>query len=169
VDARPLIIWTKWQDPYGENMDDVEYPGFMEPIDPEPAKSFDMDDNPMDDGTLELLEIHELQQQQLFNNTATPVVGTPMGMVPMTEYTRPSKIFNMWLAHTNFNITAGVFELVEKIPGVELLDTFTRYRMRVGVGVAFNDSKVLRNINKALHQYLEEIGDESGQENPESE
>ena len=80
---------------------------------------------------------------------------TPMGIIPITEYSTPSKVFNFWMAHTNFDITPKINSLIEKSEGVETLDVFTRYRLRIGIGKAFDTGKVMRQINASIAQHLE--------------
>ena len=77
-----------------------------------------------------------------------------MGLVPLTEYTIPSKIFNFWVAHTNFSITDAVAQIVDEAEGVETLDIFTRYRMRIGVGHVFDSQLVKSHIEQLLYKHL---------------
>jgi hypothetical protein len=74
-----------------------------------------------------------------------------MGIIPMNENTMSGKIFNFWMGHTNFNITKKIADIIEQTDGVETLDIFTRYRFRIGVGKAFDDSSVMRTINKRVY------------------
>lgn len=142
-----LIIWEKWKDPYGENIDDVEWPGYDLPKDEvkEYTDGYESD-------ILELDPIHAStngEEKQLKN------ILTPMGMVPLTEYTRPSKIFNFWVGHTNFSITKTIYKCVEKTDGVETLDIFTRYRMKIGIGMCFKPRDVMYKINTTIQQHLD--------------
>jgi hypothetical protein len=82
-------------------------------------------------------------------------MATPMGIIPVTENTASGKIFNFWTGHTNFNITKKITSLIEETEGVETLDIFTRYRFRIAVGKAFDDSSVMRKINDNIYSYLE--------------
>ena len=84
-----------------------------------------------------------------------PIQMTPMGMMPLNSHSTLSKRFNFWLAHTNFNITPSIRQILEAIEGVETLDIFTRYRMRVGVGKLFDDETVKKEIGKIIAQHLE--------------
>ena len=78
-----------------------------------------------------------------------------MGMIPMNEHTASGKIFNLWVGHTNFNITPGVANTIEETDGVETLDIFTRYRFRISAGKAFTDSVVMRSINTRVYNFLD--------------
>ena len=82
------------------------------------------------------------------------VMATPMGIIPITENTSSSKIFNFWMGHTNFSITHRVAEIIEESEGVEALDVFTRYRFRIAIGKAFTDSSVMKNINDSVYEHL---------------
>ena len=130
------IIWQKWQDPFGE--DDV----LNENFDPDLGEYTDDEDNK---------DIVSLD-----NETAKKirVIATPMGIIPITENTASNKIFNFWLCHTNFDITKNIALLIEELAGVETLDIFTRYRFRIAIGKAFDDSLVMRNINKTVYKEI---------------
>lgn len=146
----PLIVWEKWKDPYGSNIDEVEWPGYNETKD---DKSYNdgYDDNPSDPN--DLLELDQSIEQKDFSKPLR-VIATPMGLVPLTEYTSPGKIFNFWVAHTTFSISDGVKNCVEKTDGVETLDIFTRYRMKIGIGKCFKPRDVLHKINTTVKNYL---------------
>jgi hypothetical protein len=45
-------------------------------------------------------------------------------------------------------------DIIETTSGVETLDIFTRYRFRIGVGKAFSDSEVMRDINNKIYKEL---------------
>jgi hypothetical protein len=128
-----LIIWQKWIDPFGE--DDTET---------DEDKKFFTDD--------EELEENEDQSDKKKYVFGIKAIATPMGIVPMNENTASSKIFNFWLGHTNFDITKTIASIIEKTDGVETLDIFTRYRFRIAIGKAFNDSDIMRDINKKIYK-----------------
>lgn len=124
---QPLIVWEKWKDPFGEKDNDI--------ID---YDNYDDNDDEKDSLTAKVLL-------------------TPMGIIPYNDNTASCKIFNFWLGHTNFSITHNICDIIENMEGVETLDIFTRYRFRISVGKAFDDSEVMRNINEIIYKYLEEI------------
>lgn len=129
---KPLIVWEKWRDPFGDNEDD------------ETLSSFNNYENEQDDGIV-------------VKKTVSKVLLTPMGIVPYNDNTASSKIFNFWLGHTNFSINQILFDIIDNIEGVETFDLFTRYRFRIGIGKAFDDSTVMRDINKQLYSKLGHI------------
>lgn len=128
----PKIIWEKWVDPYGKNIDDVEWPGFN--------KNDILDENTED---------NNIDQSYDKLNKINAMI-TNMGIIPYNEYTDCSKIFNFWIGHTNFSITKFVAETLETIDGVETLDIFTRYRFRISFGKAFNERSIIDNINTII-------------------
>ena len=132
-----IIIWQKWKDPFGEKDDDID-------IDDEYSNFYTEEDDDIDE------EIHKSKLQ----NKQIKVIATPMGIVPINENTASGKIFNFWIGHTNFDITKKIVNLIEKTNGVETLDIFTRYRFRIAVGKAFNDSDVMRDINKKIYKEI---------------
>ena len=144
------IVWQKWVDPFGGDDPEQEIleaiaqkindPEFLE----EEEENNFLEEESEDD------ELHE----QIIAKTQVRVMATPMGIIPMTENTASSKIFNFWVGHTNFDITRKVSDIIEKTEGVETFDVFTRYRFRVGVGKAFSDSEVMREINSKVYKVL---------------
>lgn len=138
------IIWQKWQDPFGEKDDSIdlddEYSNFYDEKEEEDIIDF---------------EEQKSKLNEIINNKQIKVIATPMGIVPINENTASGKIFNFWVGHTNFNITRNIASLIEDADGVETLDIFTRYRFRISVGKAFNDSLVMQTIQESVYQYIE--------------
>jgi hypothetical protein len=131
------LVWQKWFDPLGSNINDFEFPGAI--------------------GTMETDEIFEEDDDE-YDNTKIQLPGrglrlvyTPFGVLPITEYNNPDKNFNFWVCHTNFNISKSVKEAIEAVDGVESLTIFSRYRFRIGVGQLFDASQVKSDIQKALN------------------
>lgn len=58
--------------------------------------------------------------------------------------------FDCWIGHTNFDITPRIREKLNRIPGVEILKIFSRYRFFVGIGQMFDFQNVRHDINKEL-------------------
>jgi hypothetical protein len=138
-----VIIWQKWVDPFGrdENPESEEFGNFQE------------EDLEEEDSS----EEKESAQSFLANHTmkyGVKVIATPMGVIPVNDNTSSGKLFNFWMGHTNFDITKKVAETIEKTEGVESLDIYTRYRFRISVGKAFEDSIVMREINKNVYKEL---------------
>jgi hypothetical protein len=79
-----------------------------------------------------------------------------MGLIPYNEYTASSKIFNFWVGHTNFNLTQNIVDCIEECEGIEILDVFTRYRFRIGIGKCFNDSDIMAAVSSQINRYLDD-------------
>ncbi len=131
------IIWEKWTDPFGENIEETKWNNY--------------DDEDLDEES-ELLD-NELLKSKM--SKPVKVIASPLGLIPYNEYTASSKIFNFWVGHTNFNITPRIAKIIETCDGVELLDIFTRYRFRIGIGKCFNDSDIMNQISEQTNKYLE--------------
>ncbi|NDB57181.1 hypothetical protein EB001_01835 [bacterium] len=75
-------------------------------------------------------------------------------MIPVTEKLMEDiamlSSFDCWIGHTNFDLTHSTKDTLNKIPGVELLKIFSRYRFFVGIGTMFDFAKVRNDIEKAL-------------------
>jgi hypothetical protein len=150
-DAKPLIVWEKWVDPFGQDMDEAKWTDYDNNIkDPNDIMDISPDDEETD------IEQEENMLPQKFFSKGNPikVIASPMGLIPYNEHTASSKIFNFWLGHTNFNITTKIKDIIEECAGVEILDIFTRYRFRVAIGKCFNDSDTMKTINENIHNFL---------------
>jgi hypothetical protein len=126
------IIWEKWNDPFGDNLDEMKWNNY--------------DDEELDEET-EFLDNKIIKP----NNKPIKVIATPVGLIPYNEHTASSKIFNFWVGHTNFNISKRIMDIIEKCDGVELLDVFTRYRFRIAIGKCFIDSEIMSNITENIN------------------
>jgi hypothetical protein len=127
------IIWEKWMDPFGDNLDETKWNHY--------------DDENMDEET-EVFD-HEMMKSRL--SKPVKVIASPIGLIPYNEYTASSKIFNFWVGHTNFNLTQNIANIIEQCEGIELLDIFTRYRFRIGIGKCFIDSDVMASITEKIN------------------
>lgn len=58
--------------------------------------------------------------------------------------------FDCWIGHTNFDLTIKIKNVIDKIPGVELLKIYSRYRFFIGIGQMFDFKEVRKNIEEAL-------------------
>lgn len=144
------IMWEKWYDPYGLDDDTIVDEDIIET-----AHEFieneisPLESQGISEATEEMEEINEKKYKGDIK-----VITTPMGIIPLNDNTASNKIFNFWTGHTNFNITAHVLKIIEETEGVETLDIFTRYRFRIAVGKAFEDSEVMRLINQQVYKEL---------------
>ena len=132
LNHEPLIVWEKWIDPFGQALDEAKWTDYENEID-------------------DLEDVELLDGDSLISQKPIRAIATPMGIIPYNEFTAPAHIFNFWVAHTNFNISPLVAQTIEQSEGVEILDIFTRYRFRVGIGKCFNDSETMKKINDNIY------------------
>ena len=128
-----LIVWQKWSDPFGE--DDVSDDDFLSM-----NQAIDED------------EYQDTEEPKDIIQKPMRAISTPMGIIPYTENTASSKIFNFWVGHTNFSLNKLLSDIIENTDGVEALDIFTRYRFRIAIGKVFDDAKVMKEINDQVYQ-----------------
>lgn len=134
----PIIIWEKWVDPLG--------------LDEENTISYENDEYDDEDFS----DYNNQKNRKIIKEIKCKYMVTPLGMIPYNEHTASGKIFNFWTGHTNFGITQEVFDIIENTDGVETFDVFTKYRFRIGIGKAFKDSEIMRNINLKTYKHLKE-------------
>jgi hypothetical protein len=132
------IIWEKWKDPFGSDSED-DIASIADSL----ARGEEYDEDEVKEVLSSLREIR------------SKIILTPLGAIPYNENTAAGKIFNFWTGHTNFSITNSISDIIEESDGVETLDVFTRYRFRISIGKAFQDSSVMRSINNQVYSYLE--------------
>ena len=78
------------------------------------------------------------------------LVTTPLGIYQLHDKMSPTKQFDCWTGHTNFDITDSVKEIIESVDGVELLVILSRYRFFVGIGRMFGFSDVRKEIEESF-------------------
>jgi len=127
IENKYLIVWQKWFDPFGEDEETHDYTDYAG---------------------------DQYEDTSEFQPKTFKAISTPMGIIPYTENTASSKIFNFWVGHTNFDITTHISSIIEQTKGVETLDVFTRYRFRIGIGKIFDESEVKSSITKTTYEYL---------------
>lgn len=139
--SKRVVKWVKWVDPFAEE---------------------DEEDKELQSKEEDLLykdSYQKAEKEQRRVRYTAPILVGPMGVIPITENNTPSKIYNFWMLHTNFNISEPVVKILKECSGVETLDVFTRYRARIGIGQVFNDEKIRKRIANALCK--EEIKEEA--------
>ena len=138
------IMWEKWRDPFGQDIDEIKETDYDNEIDEIP---FIEEKDP---------EVDEYQDSSLIKKKPIRVIASPMGLIPYNEHTASGKIFNFWLGHSNFDITLDISKIIETTDGVEVLDIFTRYRFRIGIGKCFGASETMIRIQDNIYRYLDE-------------
>ena len=144
----PLIMWEKWIDPFGKDVDQAKWTDYNNNIPNIYEDNLVEDENEYTDDESDTMP-HTMPEDPI------KVIASPLGLIPYNEYTASSKIFNFWLGHTNFNISNNIKKLIENTSGVEILDIFTRYRFRIAIGKCFNDADVMRQINSTIYNTYE--------------
>lgn len=84
------------------------------------------------------------------------VVTTPIGVYPEESPLRPSKRWDCWIGHTNFDITYDISKKIEETEGVEALKVMGRYSFFIGVAKLFDIKDVRKDIEKNLCVYTEQ-------------
>ena len=147
---QPLIVWQKWVDPFfgseytytHETLDDMlEEPEFSNDLEETDQIDYEEETDMIDNKT---------------NKEHIKAIITPMGIIPVEEYSASSKIFNFWVGHTNFNISKPIANIIENTDGIETLDIFTRYRFRVGIGKLFKAADVMSNVNHNVSSFIKD-------------
>jgi hypothetical protein len=146
IKKKPQIFWAMWFDPF----DSIEKFNLPEDEDEDLENLYN--------GKYEeeaFKEENNIVDTSLITKKPFRIAITQAGAIPFYENTLPSKIFKFWEGHTNFNISQKVAKVVENTEGVETLDIFTRYRMRVGVGKAFDSREVRQKVQKNIEKLFE--------------
>lgn len=131
------ITWEHWSPPedpikkmMGSMRDDIYR---MEDIDDE---EFDEDD----EGGMKIMG----------GIPMSPHYATPIGVYTHGDPSCPSKMFNCWIMHANFDLTAELAIKIGKVPGVEVATIMTRYRAFVGISPVFDLTEVRLALEEAL-------------------
>ena len=78
------------------------------------------------------------------------LVTTPAGIFQLNDKMNILSQFDCWMGYTNFNVTEGIKDTIEKAEGVEMLMVISRYRFFIGVGKLFDFKNVRNEIEKSL-------------------
>lgn len=147
----PSIVWQKWRDPFND------IPMHISPEDFIQSPEFV---NDLDTNTYRLDEAEDTEDadrnQDVVPKKYTKAIMTPFGIVPYDDQHSVSASFNFWIGHTNFNLSPKIVTIIENSEGVEVLDVYTRYRFRIGIGQLFHAGDVMSTINKGVYKYLDD-------------
>ena len=139
MNKKMSITWEKWEDPfevqedytqdysedYGEDLTEEEYRQLLQEV-----------------------EEHHAQDTQ---SAQYRFILTPFGAMSPDQISI-GKYFKFWIGHTNFDITSKISDIIEKTEGVEVLNIYTRYRFRIGVGQCFQDRNVMSSIQDKINE-----------------
>jgi hypothetical protein len=81
---------------------------------------------------------------------SVPIIITPLGVMPLKSTNDPTRIFSFYLCEVNFSITPRIAKVLSELPGIEILDVFTRYKFRIAIGNNFKFKDVKKSIEQAL-------------------
>ena len=126
------IVWEKWKDPYDDR--DEWFPKH--------------EDKKQVDGEY---EDEEFSEEEITFEQIPQILMANVGAMPMYKPPSIGKIFNFWTGHTSFSISGPIAARIESVEGVEILDIYTRYRFRVGIGKLFKDREVMNAIQQAMY------------------
>lgn len=78
------------------------------------------------------------------------ILSTPLGSVHLDGSEESNKLFNIWIGHTNFDLTPQHYAAMEYVEGVEALQPISRYRFQLAIGFQFDETKVRMRVEEAL-------------------
>ena len=126
------IAWEKWEDidlpPQMELPEEIE-----EPFSPENQAEEDL-----------------ISQLNFGPMMPAPRIRTPLGVFSIDDPLRPSKMFDCWIGHTNFDITSEIAMQLEEIPGIEAFKVLSRYRFFIGVAQLFEFREVRETVQDII-------------------
>lgn len=102
-----------------------------------------------------------LEEEQPFASKlqSLPIMHTPHGPLPITEYSGAGDRFDLWLLHTNFDITPKILQVVANTRGVDSADPVSRYRLRIGFPRVYKGASPIFNVDKTKKRVQDNILD----------
>ena len=104
-------------------------------------------------------DYEEALDQDMIKHSHIRTIITPFGVLPITEKTRASNYFKLWVGHSNFKLTEDFYKVIGDSAGVEALDILTPYRFRIAIGKMFVDRDVMKTVRDCMVEHI------SGQSN----
>lgn len=147
------IQWEAYIDPFNGNLSNFSQ--LMMEFE-RGQKDQDVNNGFEDEDEESLIETALTDRVPIFNPQTPQIIPTKMGLWTVMKHSLVSNQFDMWVMHTNFNITSEVSHTLNKAPGVEVLDILTRFRCRIGFPLQdennylFNNSHIKKNIEMLL-------------------
>lgn len=105
----------------------------------------------------EFLDEEEEEPISIDFNLGPAKIKTPLGDYAASDPFMPSKMFDCWIGHTNFDINSEVAETIENTEGVEAFRVMSRYRFFIGVGTQFTFRDISQSIQNRLIKNTEKI------------
>ena len=119
--------------------------------------AFEDEDPSLDDASLdeedELTEDEaQLIERSILDSSVLRIksVITPFGILPITEQTKASSSFKLWVGHCNFKLTEDFYKVIGQFRGVETLDILTPYRFRIAIGKMFVDRQIMKSLRDRM-------------------
>lgn len=76
--------------------------------------------------------------------------NTAFGVVDLDQSLNPFKEFTFWKMYTNFEISHGIGETIEKTWGIDVFEVVSRYLCIIGIGKMFDTTIVRKNLQDRL-------------------
>ena len=97
-----------------------------------------------------------LMEQEIMKHSPSHIrtIITPFGVLPITEKTRASNYFKLWVGHSNFKLTEDFYKIIGVSSGVEALDILTPYRFRIAIGKMFVDRDVMKTVRDCMVEHI---------------
>lgn len=133
--------------------------------------AFEQEDNNLEE---EIQEMHELlaneegidEELEIVDQSVSHIrsIITPFGVLPLTEQTKASSHFKLWVGHSNFKLTEDFYKVIGQQPGIEALDILTPYRFRIAVGRMFVDREVMKDVRDTMVTHVTDENENDEQE-----
>jgi hypothetical protein len=142
------IAWQSLNYEFSENSDDeFDEDDLNDLFDDIDDDLDDDDEDEFDDGIEMMGHSHPNQgSQRIIVPVMKKIIQTPLGFFDISNQLNPFKNYELWIMHTNFNISNSILLKLSKIPGVELVKPYGRYRCVVGIGKLFSFREVRKTI-----------------------
>ena len=139
------IIWEAHVDPMNANID--SFPSLI--MDHYEGKDGEEEDGDEEEG---YNDGYSQMLPPLFKPKIAGLIHTKFDLLTVMDHTSACNAFDMWIMHTNFNITEREAVLIDNCPGVETLEVLTRYRCKIGFPNSnlFDNTEVKKNIEGLL-------------------
>lgn len=93
------------------------------------------------------------EEKMRITGQMTAIYKTPLGSIVIPEHTDSHKHFKFWTMHAKIRMTQQLYNLIENVDGVETLEPYSPYRIRIGVAPLFVDSETLSSIQKIVEDF----------------
>ena len=122
--------------------------------------AFEVEENEMAEEMYEGEDFDEyeesLMEQEIMKHSPSHIrtIITPFGVLPITEKTRASNYFKLWVGHSNFKLTEDFYKIIGESSGIEALDILTPYRFRIAIGKMFVDRDVMKTVRDCMVEHI---------------